>query len=827
MVKFISVILILFLNGFLALAQQKPVEQLTREDIMTMSFDELSAYSMEDQMKLASIAGVSFEELFNLELNKDVSIASKQTESFFDTPLSTSVLTAEEIERSGVLSVPEAMRLIPGVMVFEKTNGNYGVQLRSNNNVEGQQNLFAENTLTLVMLDGRIVHNYITGGMFWETLPVSISEVERIEVIRGAASVMYGANAVNGVINIITKKSSSEKVSVEAGAKSGNYFNSSNPFAMRTVNNQYLSALVNVNENLILKASVNYNYRERRQSDIYFYLTQNVQFEDRLSNAFYPVDSVIMHGADSKEMYTNPSSGQQAYGINAMAGYTVNDKIDFLLTTGVQRSQVISSNLDLYFFAHTERDMQTQYVNLRSKIYDFDIQTNYTWGNGNLARGIPFFQGNWGVFNTDIDYNYQWNNLNINPGIAMSFNTLNGDGNQSYFAGKQSLSTWTPSLRLDYKPCDQLRFIGGVRMAKYKTPDNYVFSWQLVGNYSFTDKSILRAVYSRANRSPFMMDVNSNSSVNVISNRDRIRTTEIFMEGNKNLKLAIVDMFELGYRQKIGKHLLLNVEAFYSELKNLNTAQLTDMKVKIDPSTISLDNVATMPHYLYYQFENIPDVQQQTGITIELGVVANDKLSFRLWGTGQLSYIKKKHMTSELFVDQGNFAPTIPGMAFVLAYSYSAAYNQVINPEEDNKDAAQAAGIKAISKYIVGWDGSQIIMEVTKKDMEDQINQTEYIRTKSHVTPTFYGGGEMNWQILPKLSFCLNAHGFSSYNYANQFLSATVQSKMLLNANIAYKFMDYATLSLAVNNILNATSPEFGFMDKVGTQWYLGFNFKF
>ncbi|MDR2848051.1 MAG: TonB-dependent receptor, partial [Bacteroidales bacterium] len=61
----------------------------------------------------------------------------------------------------------------------------------------------------------------------------------------------------------------------------------------------------------------------------------------------------------------------------------------------------------------------------------------------------------------------------------------------------------------------------------------------------------------------------------------------------------------------------------------------------------------------------------------------------------------------------------------------------------------------------------------------------------------------------------------------NQFLTTSVKSKMLLNANLSYQFMDNANLSFAVNNILNSTSPEFGFMDTVGTQWYVGFNFKF
>jgi iron complex outermembrane receptor protein len=115
-------------------------------------------------------------------------------------------------------------------------------------------------------------------------------------------------------------------------------------------------------------------------------------------------------------------------------------------------------------------------------------------------------------------------------------------------------------------------------------------------------------------------------------------------------------------------------------------------------------------------------------------------------------------------------------------------------------------------------------LKVTAQDMT---SDSTPLKTKSKSPPAFYGGGEMNWQFFPKWSFFVNAYGFSSYDYANQFLGTSIKSKMLLNANLAYKFMDHATLSLAVNNILNATSPEFGFMDKVGAQWYLGFNFKF
>jgi iron complex outermembrane receptor protein len=810
------------LNSFLLFSQQKPVGQLTRDDIMAMSFDDLSTYPLEEQMKMAGIAGVSYEELFKMLLNKDVSIASKRDESLFDTPLSTSVLTAEDIARSGVLSVPEAMRLVPGVIVREKTNGNYDVQLRSSNNIADQQSLFSENTMTLVMLDGRIVHTHTTGGMFWETLPVSISEVERIEVIRGAASAMYGANAVNGVINIITKKTAPDKVSVEANINTGSYFNASGTHALRGVSTQYLSTLFNVNDKLKLKASANYNYRERRQSGIYFYMTDDLQREIgrwQFLAKYYPVDSVIIHGANPKEMFQNPNTGLQTYGANGMASYTVNEHLDFLLTTGIQQSQVISSNLDLYFFVHNERDMQTQYVNLHSKIYGFNIQSNYTWGNGNLARGIPGLQADWNSFNINAEYNYQWNKLTVNPGFTYSANMLNSSAykaeNQSYFNGVQKLNSWAPNLRLDYKPTENLRFIGGIRLEKNEVPDKFYLTWQLAGNYKTTGNSIVRAVYSRANRSPFMMDVNTNSSVAIFSDRDRTQTTTVMMEGNKHLRLAVVDMYELGYRQKIGNHLLLNLEVFHSVLNDLNTSNLIDMRIR---ASLPLNKIP-LPYYLHYQFRNLPEVQKQTGATLELGLVVSNSLNFRFWGTWQQMNLKNHINNSGRDVNSDSYVPTMVGMAYVVGDTYRQAYQDALNLGNSEENAKIAGAMAVYANY--SHNGSTTDFKVDENDMH-----MDYLDVKSRSTPAFYGGGEMNWQISQKISFFANVYGFSQHDFSNQFLTTQIKSKLLLNGKISYHFTETAALSFAVNNILNDSSPEFGFMDKVGTQWYLGFSFK-
>jgi iron complex outermembrane receptor protein len=786
--KKIAILLLFILNCFFLIAQPKPVESLTRADILSMSFDELSVYPLEDIMRIADVVGVSIDDLFNMLLNKDVSIASKHDESYFETPLSTSVLTAEDIERSGALSIPEALRLVPGIIVREKTNGNYDVHIRSSNNIAGQLSLFSENTMTLVMLDGRVVYTYTTGGTFWEMLPIGMSDIERIEVIRGAASAMYGANAVTGVINIITKNSASEKVSVEANVTTGGLFGSSNSPAVGGVSSQYLSALFNVNEKLKFRVSGNYNYRERTQSEIFFYATEPLNLINS-SFAYYPVDSMVIWGVDPK-MIRDPKKGMQAYGINGLMSYTINDDIKFDLTAGAQNSDVISTNLDLYFFAHTSRHISTQYVNLRSTVYGVNLQADYTWGEANPAEGIPGLWADMEYFNLNVDYNFRWNTLNINPGFYFAFNTLNSSPytsvNQSYFSEKKLLRSFAPSVRLDYKPFKKLRFIGGLRLEKNKFPDKPYLTWQIIGNYLPHETGLIRAVYSRANRSPFMIDTHTDASVRIdLSDKSETRYTEIRMMGDKNLKLAVADMYELGYRQKIGKHILLNLELFHSRIKDLNTADLDELKVKID----RIDKIA--PDYLSYQFRNIKEVQAQTGGTAEIGVVVNNNLNFRVWGTLQHTQI----------IDHNNSAPTLFTLGKALFSDYFFHNNQYLDAD--------------------GY------FHITGSDIAP-----EYADMKARSTPSVYGGYELNWQIAKKFSFFSNGYGFTKQTYTNQFtptetLAAHISSKMLFNGKISYHFIEKATISISVNNILNDTSQEFGFMDSVGTQWYLGFNCKF
>jgi iron complex outermembrane receptor protein len=139
------------------------------------------------------MAELSLEELANIQ----VTSVSKRSESLSDAAASIFVITGSDIRRAGATSLPEALRLAPNLQVARVDARNYAVTAR------GFSSPF-ENKL-LVLIDGRTVYSPLFSGVFWDVQDVVLDDVERIEVISGPGATLWGANAVNGVINIITK----------------------------------------------------------------------------------------------------------------------------------------------------------------------------------------------------------------------------------------------------------------------------------------------------------------------------------------------------------------------------------------------------------------------------------------------------------------------------------------------------------------------------------------------------------------------------------------------------------------------------------------------
>lgn len=147
-------------------------------------------------MAPAGLADLSLEELANIQITS----VSRKAERLADAAASVFVITAEDIRRSGVNRLPDALRLAPNLHVAQASANGYAISARGLNG----SNTSAPNKL-LVLIDGRSVYTPLFSGVFWDVQDVMLEDVERIEVISGPAGTLWGVNAVNGVINIITR----------------------------------------------------------------------------------------------------------------------------------------------------------------------------------------------------------------------------------------------------------------------------------------------------------------------------------------------------------------------------------------------------------------------------------------------------------------------------------------------------------------------------------------------------------------------------------------------------------------------------------------------
>jgi len=155
------------------------------------------------------LTGLSLEQLAEIE----VTSVSRRPESLSQAAAAVYVITRDDIRRSGATSLPEVLRLAPNLQVQRVNTGDYAVSARGFNGFETANKL-------LVLVDGRSIYTTLFSGVLWDAQGVPLEDIERIEVISGPGGALYGANAVNGVINIMTRKAADTvgpAISVGAG----------------------------------------------------------------------------------------------------------------------------------------------------------------------------------------------------------------------------------------------------------------------------------------------------------------------------------------------------------------------------------------------------------------------------------------------------------------------------------------------------------------------------------------------------------------------------------------------------------------------------------
>jgi iron complex outermembrane receptor protein len=793
MKKYLHYILFLLLiSSFTAQAQEKKYDfdNMTRKEIMDISYDDMLDMPFEDLKKMAEVLGVSTDELLKMALNREVSSASKKGESVFESPLSTTVITKEEIQLTGATSYEELFRLVPGMIVRQESNGNFDIHIRGNDNLPpGNFSHFSENMMTLVMIDGRIVYNYINGGTIWESLPVAMSDIERIEIIRGASSALYGPNAVSGVINIITRTPDKEGIHVHGDLQAG-------------TNNTYLgnfSFLNNVNDKIGFKLSGAYDFRDRFQEDFYEYASGEYVVADSLTSMF---------GNPLRATSPDPKLGKKSFSGNAGLFYDLNTDVNMSLNAGWQSSESQSMFFENLATPFGIRTSKTSYVDYQANAYGLKAQVNYLFGSQNLHDKMikPVIEYDMNFLSANIEYDLVLNDLGIGeltvlPGFnyqvasytdkkyVEEIDTI-GTLDQGLLNGEKKLETISGSMRIDYKPTSSLRFIAALRADKYNYPDDIYFSWQLVAAYNLNSKHFIRGTYSRANRGSFMGNTYANFK-NLLKDNEQIPspsplpvllTYNQYYVGNEKLSLLTQDLFEIGYRGIITDYLQVDLEGFFSISKDFDA--LLPMNYAQTPPAPNATMTAietTIDDEWHYQ--NINMESQQMGVTATVSVQPMDNLLVKVFGTIQSTDLKNVMKDISLLYE--------------------------MNPDS------------TISPY-------------------EQLSDTAFTDVKNKWTPTFYGGFMINYSPIKKLNINLSAYYYSQQEYSRYYYytnnqgegihtttSTTLDPNIILNTKVAYRVTDNFSVFINARNLLSHGNTEMAYNDKIKGLYLGGISFNF
>lgn len=430
--------------------------KFTREQVLNMTEDELMELSMDDFAEAIKAVGVSNpDELFAMIMNKNVSSASKEDEDSFRSPLSTTVITRQEMRTYGITTIEEAFRLIPGMIVTEKYNGLYDIQMRGLNNIPDNNTfLYTENANTLLMIDGRPVQNNVMGSINFDMLPIGIEDITRIEVVRGACGAIYGANAVNGVINIITERPSEVSSVVSGDVQIGNNNTTIGEVAIRKAFTDKLAM------------GVTLNMQRRNRGDSKLYLIPNpgqyiptsttgllpkagskISLEeiahlkqtaiDASTGGEYTLEQVqsmkqlydtgegdyrIFDGTEPEtplsSMFPDPDMSRETFGVNGYLCLTPAEKVNIFISGGYQKSHVNGSPCNEDIVAMNGRKSSTGYVNLDANIKGLHLVGSYMGGIQEYVVGVPGYKMKVRNINANVDYDFKLDcGLSIRPGF--------------------------------------------------------------------------------------------------------------------------------------------------------------------------------------------------------------------------------------------------------------------------------------------------------------------------------------------------------------------------------------------------------------------------
>lgn len=465
----------------------------------------------------ASFADMSLEELGNIEITS----VSKKPQSLSDAAASVFIITSEDIRRSGVATLPEALRLAPNLHVAQGSSSGYAITARGLGSTGGT----TPNKL-LVLIDGRSVYSPLFSGVFWDAQDVMIENVDRIEVISGPGSTLWGINAVNGVINIITK-SAKETQGPLVSTRIGNI---GNDHGIR-----HGGALGENGHYRVYAKSANREDTELENgTDISDGWHKN-QMGFR-ADWDYSTDKIRLMGNAYEGRLGQPQPGT----INVGVPLTLDDVEISGVNLTAQWEHLLESGSNIQLQAYYDRTLRTAppIFSDANNIFDVQFQHSLKPTGGHALV--------WGA-----NYRYSKDEFSNDH---FAFGVLPEHENQSWLSlfGQDQISltqslNLTLGARIERNPYTGYEFLPDARLA-----------WKI------NPQHLLWTAVSRTVRGPARIDADAFVP----------RDPPFLLRGGPDIKSEIATVFQLGYRGQINPKLNFEITAFYNDYDHLRTQEI-------------------------------------------------------------------------------------------------------------------------------------------------------------------------------------------------------------------------------------------------------------
>ncbi len=448
------------------------------------------------------LADLSLEELAKLP----VTSVSKRPEPLSNAAAAVYVITNDDIRRSGVRTLTAALRLAPNLQVGKANNQTFAIGTQGANQTSTDK--------LLVLIDGRIVYSPIFSGTFWDAQNVMLEDIDRIEVVSGPGGTLWGTNAVNGVINIITRKSRDSGGALAAAGvgRGGNNGEAryggdlGDDGSYRVYGMMSNDAHTNRNTGTPMPDAQNLAQTGFRTD------WDGVDKQYTLQGDAYKRD----------EDNGLPADGIRISGMNLLSHWQ--DKLE-----GGSNVSVLA------YYDHSLREIPLNY-NDREDIADAEFQ-----------QALPQISSQ--SFTWGASYRYVMDDFENMPTSGLNFEPPKVNQSwESLFAQNESAlsDTWRAilGLRLEHNPYTGTENLPNARLA-----------------WNVTDDSLLWAAVSKAVRSPSRLDMNLYSPQN----------PPFFLVGNPDFQSEVVKVYEMGFRSQPSSEWSYSVNAYHNYSDNIRT----------------------------------------------------------------------------------------------------------------------------------------------------------------------------------------------------------------------------------------------------------------